>query len=103
VLTLYVFVRQDIPLAQQLVQSCHAVFQVSSKITYPPEIEPNMVLIGVPDEKALLKVQTKLNKHQIEHHTWSEPDFDFGFTAIATVPLTESEKLPLSTYRLWRY
>lgn len=32
-----------------------------------------------------------------------EPDYDFGFTAIATGPLDDQQRKSLSNYRLWRH
>lgn len=62
---------------------------------------PNIVFVGVPDRRALNRVKAKLSGYQITHYVWSEPDFDFGETAIATAPLSEEEKRPLSNYRVY--
>ncbi len=98
---MYIFVRQDIPIQQQLVQSSHAALTLGSFM----EISgiPNIVLIGVPDMAALLRVRDKLITHRIDYVLWEEPDFDFGVTAIATEPLSVERKEPLNQYRLWRY
>lgn len=62
---------------------------------------PNIVVIGVPDVAALNRVLVKLRANQIPHHSWHEPDFDFGFTAIATAPLDDSQRAVLANYRLY--
>ncbi len=93
------FVRQDIPTEHQVVQSCHAVYHLAT--TYQPDSGiPNIIAIGIPDLAALKRVETKLQNHHIPHFSWSEPDYDFGFTAIATAPLTEEQKVVLANYRL---
>lgn len=97
---LYLFIRQDLPLSQQIVQTNHATFALSS--IRKESGCPNIVLIGVPNVKSLERVRSKLQAHQVPHYCWEEPDYDFGFTAIATAPLTEEEKKPLGNYRLWR-
>lgn len=64
---------------------------------------PNIILVGVPHINALNRVLAKLKQNRIIHYAWSEPDYDFGFTAIATEPLTSERKMALSNYRLWKY
>jgi hypothetical protein len=57
----------------------------------------------VPDQPALRRVQEKLDRHKIAYYAWSEPDFDLGFTALATVPLDAERKKVLSNYRLLKF
>lgn len=97
----YVFVRQDMALADQIVQAMHAVYgMVSVRGEWG---EPNIVLIGVPDAKALRRVEAKLQDSEFAHYKWTEPDLNIGFTAIATSPLDMQQKQVLSNYRLWRH
>lgn len=58
-------------------------------------------MVGVPHLAALNRVLAKLKANQIEHFAWTEPDYAFGFTAIATCPLNENVKQALSNYRVW--
>lgn len=98
----FVFVRQDIPLAQQTVQSLHALYKMVSN--YRPDYDtPNVVYIGVPNRASLEKALEKLKAHQIVHARWDEPDFDLGFTSIATAPLSKEQKSVLSNYRVWKF
>jgi hypothetical protein len=69
----------------------------------PAEGIPNIVVIGVPDLKALERVLAKLKLNQIQHFAWTEPDYDLGMTAIATVPLDEKRKQCLMNYRLLKF
>ena len=92
--------RQDISLPQQIVQSNHAVLTLASHISISGV--PNIILIGVPSEKALRKVREKLDTNAIGYQSWVEPDMDLGFTAIATEPLSREQKAALSHYRLWK-
>ncbi len=102
---MFVFIRTDLPVPQQLVQSNHATFKLTQ--LYPcGEATPNLVLIGVPDARALGRVSAKLKACQLPHYEWHEPDwelygFDHPFTAIATAPLDEREKEALRNYRLY--
>ena len=96
------FVRQDIPLAQQVVQSNHATFEVARRLQSPNLDEtPSCIVIGVPDKPALFRVIEKLRKHEIGHQVFYEPDFDMGLSAVATVPLVQEQRYPLSNYKLW--
>lgn len=97
----YVFVRQDIPLAQQIVQSNHAVLSMATLAWPHPEVIPNIIVIGVPDTAALERVQAKLRANAVQHFAWREPDYDFGFTAIATGILSNEQRQVLAKYRLW--
>lgn len=64
---------------------------------------PNIVLIGVPNQKSLEKTLKKLKDNQIGHYPWSEPDEPtIGFSSIATIPIGESKKSVLSKYILWK-
>jgi hypothetical protein len=94
-----VFVRQDLSIPQQLVQSNHATLSFAS--LYGVDGIPNIVIIGVPNEQALRRVEKKLEACAIPHFSWTEPDYDLGFTAITTAPLTREEKVALANYRVY--
>ena len=101
---IYVFVRQDISLAQQLVQSSHAVYSIAQQQTnLDKNTIPSIVMIGVPNSKALNRVITKLQLNNIEHATFFEPDFNMGLSAVATAPLyTNEERAVLKNYCTWK-
>lgn len=94
--------RQDISLAQQIVQSNHATFEVARRLPTDYSEVPHMVLIGVPDKAALFRVVEKLNKNDIGHQVFYEPDDNMGLSAVATVPLEQSQRRCLSNYAIWR-
>lgn len=96
--------RQDISLAQQVVQSNHATFEVARRLPHPQNLDvtPSCIVIGVPDKIALFRVIEKLRLKGICHHNFYEPDFDMGLSAVATVPLEPEQRRALSNYRLWR-
>ena len=93
------FVRTDIPLAHQIVQSNHAVYHLAG-LRYE-DGNPNLVVIGLPSESSLRRTLRKLETHQIPHYAWTEPDNNFGLTAIATAPLRGEERKILANYRLY--
>lgn len=63
---------------------------------------PNIIVIGVPDTAALERVRAKLHGADVGYVCWEEPDFDLGFTSIATQPMGAEEKKFLQNYRLWQ-
>ncbi len=99
---MFVFVRQDLPIEHQFVQALHAVYQLAA-IYAPGQGIPNIILIGLPDIKGLKRVLAKLKHNRIPHYEWHEPDNDFGFTAIATIPLDEEQRKVLKNYRLFKF
>jgi len=84
------------------VQALHAAYQMASYYA-PGHGIPNIILIGLPDVEALNRALSKLQKAQIPHYAWHEPDNDFGFTSIATIPLDIDQRKVLQNYTLWRY
>jgi hypothetical protein len=62
-----------------------------------------MVVIGVRDTKAILKVAEKLRSNQIPHYEWHEPDYAYGLTAIATAPLCGEQREVLSCYQVLKF
>jgi hypothetical protein len=82
----YVLIRTDIPLAQQLVQSNHAALQAGFDFKKPEAIS-RLIVLSVPSKTALLAAATQLEMCGIGHHLFFEPDFEIGYSALATQPL----------------
>ena len=72
-----------------------------SLVQTPDDVVPHIVLIGVPNQKALERVIQKLQDNHIEFSSFVEPDNDLGLTAVATVPLTAEQREILANYKLW--
>ena len=99
----YVFVRQDISLPEQLVHAAHAAYHMGNLFHDELVGMPSLVMIGTPHPKAFDKVVRRLAENEIAHYVWTDPDTDYGPTAIATVPLTSEQKQCLANYRLWSH
>ena len=98
----FLFVRYDLSVAQSIIQTNHATFEMASTLMQSVDpVTPSLVLVGVPNTKALLKVIEKLKLNQIEFSVFDEPDDDLGLTAVATVPLNEEQRAILQKYKLW--
>lgn len=103
---IYVFVRQDLTIAQQLVHTNHAVYEMAKQhfqhvLEYPV---PTLIVIGMPDEKAMSRVAQKLYDNGINCLIWEDSEHaDLGlYLAIATVPLDLKQKELLKDYRLYK-
>lgn len=94
---MYLFVREDLSHSQQIVQAAHAVDELNKKIPHNPG--NYMVLCGAKSEDHLHEIATHLQRFNIEHELFFEPDID-SFTAIATRPLIGDERKPLKHFRL---
>lgn len=62
---------------------------------------PNIVLIGVPNKAALLRAAEQCSEFAIAHYIWSEPDWNFGETAICTEAISGERRKAFVEYRLW--
>jgi hypothetical protein len=97
--TVYVFVRQDLPIEQQLVQSVHAAFHAGMDFAARHGAHPGIpftVLIGLPHAKSLRKTARKLIDNLVDCHIFTDTDISSDATAIATYPLNREEKQVLS-------
>lgn len=85
----YVLVRKDLSPAQRVVQSCHAIQEVTME---NPEAYKNthMIVLQVENEDHLKSVEMSLSrfKRVVKYHTFFESDDNIGYTAIATSPIT---------------
>ena len=95
--------RTDLSLAQQVVQSNHATFAMAAQLPNGLQETPSIVLIGVPNKKALERVIKKLIDHSIDFSDFYESDHGVGLSAVATVPLTEEQREALRNYKLWNF
>ncbi len=95
----YMFVREDLSHAQQIVQTAHAVDDLNKH--YPHQTGNYMVLCGASCEQELISISEQLTNEGIEHTMFYEPDVS-SFTAIATQPLRGKQRQPLRRYKLKR-
>ncbi len=97
---MYVFVRTDLTSAQQIVQAAHATYDAGQKFV-KTEYPLHLILFGVKDESALLKASERIGMYGIDHCMFFEPDFDTGYTAIATEPLYAGQRDVMRKYDLY--
>lgn len=100
----YFFVRSTLSEEDQMVQVSHAILEMA--LAYDPGFAKYRIigLDGGQSEKSFNKLCHKLHTGTIPHVKYADPDHsELGVTAIATVPLTKEQALPLANYRLRRY
>lgn len=97
----YILVRTDIPLAQQMVQASHAALEAGFAFNAPHE-PAHLVMLAVSDAASLLEASAHLDRYAIEHKLFFEPDDDMGHSALATRPVHGAERRLLRGYPLHR-
>jgi len=96
---LYIFVRKDLPYSQVVVQACHATLEATRKFI-KDEARYKIVCLGIRNEAKLEKVIGELEQHKFGYIVFSEPDLAWEKTAIATEPLTASQRVVFARYKL---
>lgn len=96
--SIYVFIRTDIPIADQLCQVGHVCLE-AGKVFSPPN-HTHIVVLAVKDESSLMKLSTRLEGEQIKFVNFYEPDDDMGITSIATEVLYDRKEV-FKRHRLW--
>ena len=97
---MYIFIREDLPHAYQIVQAAHATHEAGIRFG-KTDLPTHFVLVGVRDETALKETAVYLERHKIEFEMFFEPDYDTGYTAIATKPLYGDERKPLKRFNIY--
>ncbi len=96
----YIFVRQDLSLEQQMVQSGHACLLLGTKYPDIDAQSTNFVLVGVRNEDGLFAVERILKKFEINYVRFIEPDIGDQATAIATIPMDRDQRGPLLAFNV---
>lgn len=99
---IYVVVRKNLPLEQQLVQSCHASIEASRHYLSKAEEHPSVIVLVVKSEEKLKQIIQKLSQIQIRFQEFKEPDMGNSLTAIATCPLYNDERNFFKKFQLFR-
>ena len=97
---IYVFVRQDIAVADQMVQVGHVCYE--SGLRFKADPHTYLVLCAVANEEELLAVEEHLGCHNIESHKFHEPDDNMGFTTLCSAPVSGEHRKLFRKYRLWK-
>lgn len=97
----YVLVREDIPLAQQLVQACHAAQHAGHALGGQVE-ESSLIVCTVPDRAALVAAQARLERYGIRSKMFFEPSWEMGYSALCSEPITNrKQRFAMNKYPLF--
>jgi 7-keto-8-aminopelargonate synthetase-like enzyme len=94
---IYLFVRADLLVPQQIIQVAHAVDNLNAT----PK-NSHMVLFTVKNEHALMMAAEYLLEEGIHHVMFNEPDID-AYTAIATQALSGDERKLTRKFKMMTY
>ena len=98
----YVFVRQDLSLAQQNVQSIHVGIWAGEFFANGIS-KSNLVYIGVPDKQALHEVMDVMGRNEIPFVEFYERDNIEGLTAVSTKNLFDRKQRALfQKWDIWQ-
>ena len=96
---IYVFIRKDLPLPQQVVQSSHACIEAAKSFLDNELEHPHLVVLGVKGEQQLYNSAQKLDKAGVRYRVFIEPDRNNEATAIATEPIFGEQRRLFRNYR----
>ncbi len=103
----YVFVRRDLPIADQMVQAAHVCLEAGQRFCVPCHCP--LVLLQVADEPALHRALQHCRRYDIATHTFTEPDATeefpqtpMGLTAACTPPLNTAQRRRMRPFTLWQ-
>ena len=97
------FVRTDLPLAQQIVQAVHAAYEAGRDYARDaPENDQrfSVVICQIPNEQKLLFEYERLRSNGVVATLFREPDIGSQATAFATEPVADRKFF--SRYQLWK-
>lgn len=98
----YVLIRLDIPLEQQMVQSCHAALEAGFAFE-APAVTSSLIVCTVPDQAALLEARERLARYGIRSQVFFEPSWEMGHSALASEPIFERKKrFAMNKYPLFK-
>ncbi len=100
--TIYVFVRTDISVEQQMVQAAHAAAEAARLYYQPDHGIASLIILAVPNRQALYRAATQVEALGIAYELFFEPDWDMGHSALGTRPLLDTERPLLRGWPLWK-
>lgn len=98
---MYVFVRNDLSVAQKAVQSCHAVIECAKIFDFNSLADhPSVITLSARSEHKLLEFCSYLERIGVKYASFREPDIGHQMTAIATEPIFENKRLHFKKFQL---
>lgn len=86
-----------------MAQACHGALEAGKHFgSDSREYPDSLIVIGVKNQNELLKAKQRLEEAGIQLIMFFEPDWDYGWTAFGTAPLTQEQRQIMKRYRLWK-
>ncbi len=98
---IYVFVRTDLPIEQIVVQSNHAAYESGLAFENNSTETSSLIVISCKNKHKLQKAYDELKDCGIDFVQFHEPDWDYGFTAFASAPVTAEQRSIFRKYQLF--
>lgn len=98
----YVFVRTDLPVEQQMVQSNHASLEAGLEFGRKSNEISSLIVLQVPDKQSLEEAMQFVESKGIRCIDFHEPDWDYGLTAFGSEPVTLEQRKIFRNWKLWR-
>lgn len=97
---IYIGVRTDLSIPQQVVQACHVALEAGESFLEDFG-HPSVVVLGFKTESKLKRFKDYLDSIEWMHYdTFREPDRDNELTSIATMPVPEEDKKLFKKFQL---
>ena len=98
---MYVAIRRDLSIPQQVVQSVHAAIEASKRYHLSNHDEhPSVISIGVKTETALQNFKNFVHELGFHYEEFREPDRDNELTSVAVFPVDEDQKVKFRKFQL---
>src|SRR6478736_5754001 len=97
----YIFLRQDMSVEQQIVQASHVPLALGQQLDDTRELY--FSVIGTPNLEGLDGIINHLVHEHVAYKTFFEPDMNNEYTAVATFPIKAYARGSLLKYRPLRF
>ncbi len=84
-----------------MVQSCHAAQESGLNFPNPTNETNSLIVLTVKSQAQLEKAYREIESHGIKLVKFHEPDWDYGFTAFASEPVYQDQRVSFKKYRLF--
>lgn len=96
----YVLVRTDLPISQQVVQAIHSSMIATQSHGRVTE-DTRLALLSVKNEEHLLEIEEKCKINNISYEKFWEPDNMIGWSALTTEPIKRNQGKVFKSLSLW--
>lgn len=100
---MYIAIRRDLSMPQQVVQSCHAAIEASKRYHEADQDRfkhPSVISIEVKNEEALQKFKEHAERHGFSNKEFREPAMNNQLTSVAVYPVSETYRHYFKKFQL---